>query len=863
MSEPGYNPASCAFGKTKFRPLANFTGGVNMQVKMPANMPARINNLLIPGNHLIGNPYNGLTKETWEVDAISENVPNRIVTRDEHGGFSAETVNVSSLEIDGEVVLEQDLEVQGTLNLGTDDHIIVIRGNLIADQETTLKGDTKLNGKLMVMDKTVLHHDLDANRNVQLSAPEYETTVRGNLVVKQTVQMEGNVYLNETLHVTKGITTKGRFEAKDEVLLGTTENPTEIRGAATVMGNVRALSSMFVDGNVHIDANLSVNGNVDMHGPLVSHNTVHLGSESDTTTIVGPCLLRGNLVAQAPISIQAPVHVQKKQVHEDDVYLQTNFLYGSAADNHELLQDYLVAHRTPTRNCPGVWKFAHESLSNTNGQSGTSLLDCGGIQTTNPDCENFLAGDLTVAGNLLVTGNTISVETEILQVTDPILTLGIDANILDYKDRGVEFRYFDTDTNSIQRGFFGWQRSNDRFVFFKSATRTDDTFTGTLGDVQTNDIHVENLFAKQVRLQDDIAERTNHHIFYSSDGERVFPNTREGIQASMGLIPSTSSKPDRLILRDASGDFEARHAKLDGLFVGETHVIDADGRIEFDRLKNVPSLTVGQKASSEEIGSVSYTGHERTPGSFYGGTVSPDSDMRLNYDGNLHATRLFDGGIRVVTESRRILVQEGLDYAGETITRGGVLDHDLNLRVDDTVVRTNGGTYTLTHGNLSFEGNGETRATGTSDASPFVIQTNDIDRIVISPSGHVGLGENPTPSEDHALKVDGSIFATQNVFGFSDERYKKDICIIDNALESVRHIDGVRFRWKDMDDQSVNLGLLAQNVESVFPEVVTTDVNTGRKGVAYASLVPVLVQCIKELVHRTERLESELRSLSR
>lgn len=895
MSNSGWKHSPCTFEKTKFRPLATFTGGVNMQVDLPENI-ATGKKQLFAGTHLVGNPYNGMTKETWDVDASSTNVPNMLVVRNEQGWFAADTISVSSLKMGGKTAIEKGGELEETLYLGTEEQDLVVRGNLIADLETTIKGNAKLEGTLLVMDGAIIHHDLDAKQEVCLGSQEYETIVRGNLTVNQDLLIGKSSFLNGPLHVDESTTLEGRLEANDDVLLGSLKNITQIRGSANILGDVHVDSNLGVDGSVFFANSLHVNGivtlgsldqdttvhgtlqvkqtieananvhvhdNMDVYGHFISHNKVHLGSNTDSTTIMGPCVIQGNLLTQSPITMQAPVKIQKKQIHEDDVYLQTNFLYTSAVDDPRVEKDYLVAHRTSTRNCPGVWKFAHESPSNTNGQTGTSLLDCGGIQTMNPDCENFMAGDLTIAGNLLVNGNTVSVETEVLEVIDPILTLGIDTNFLDNRDRGVEFRYYDNDKDSTQRGFFGWQQSNDRFVFFKSATRTEDTFTGILGNVHANDIRGEKMSAKQVWLQDDIVERTNHHIFYSSDGERVYPNTREGIQASMGLIPSTSNKPDRLVLRDAFGDFEARHAKLDGVFVGETRVIDADGSIDFTRLKNVPSLTVGQKASSEQVGAVSYTGHERTSGSFYGGDVSPDSDLRLNYDGHLYATRLFDDGIRVVNESRRIVVKEGLDYAGESVARDGHLDHDLNLRVDDTVVRTNGGTYTLTHGNLSFKGGGERRATGTTDASPFVIRTNDLDRIVISPSGHVGLGENPTPSEDHALKVDGSIFATQNVFGFSDARYKSDICIIEDALESVRHIDGVRFRWKDADDQNVNLGLLAQNVESVFPEVVTTDVDTGRKGVAYASLVPVLIQCIKELALKTERLETELRSLSR
>ncbi|WP_374029209.1 tail fiber domain-containing protein [Bdellovibrio bacteriovorus] len=84
----------------------------------------------------------------------------------------------------------------------------------------------------------------------------------------------------------------------------------------------------------------------------------------------------------------------------------------------------------------------------------------------------------------------------------------------------------------------------------------------------------------------------------------------------------------------------------------------------------------------------------------------------------------------------------------------------------------------------------------------------------------------------------------------SDVRLKNDITPILNALDKITNIQGVTYQWIDKEkDQSKQMGLIAQDVEKVFPEVVKTDKN-GFKSVAYQNLVAPIIEAIKELNHR-------------
>ena len=120
-------------------------------------------------------------------------------------------------------------------------------------------------------------------------------------------------------------------------------------------------------------------------------------------------------------------------------------------------------------------------------------------------------------------------------------------------------------------------------------------------------------------------------------------------------------------------------------------------------------------------------------------------------------------------------------------------------------------------------------------------------------AGNVGIGRtNPS----YKLDVNGTI-RCNNVSTASDARLKKDIKTIDNALERVTSLRGTNFNWIDEEsDSSLQMGVIAQEVEEVFPEAVSTD-DQGYKSVAYGKLVAPLIEAIKEQQTQIKELKEE------
>lgn len=112
------------------------------------------------------------------------------------------------------------------------------------------------------------------------------------------------------------------------------------------------------------------------------------------------------------------------------------------------------------------------------------------------------------------------------------------------------------------------------------------------------------------------------------------------------------------------------------------------------------------------------------------------------------------------------------------------------------------------------------------------------------------------------INNDGSVVFTGTVSapGFnntSSARYKENIETIEEASELVDNLRGVRFTWKDSGQASI--GLIAEEVAEVFPELVQRDAASGEAdAVNYSALTAVLIEALKEQESRLQKLEAEL-----
>ena len=140
--------------------------------------------------------------------------------------------------------------------------------------------------------------------------------------------------------------------------------------------------------------------------------------------------------------------------------------------------------------------------------------------------------------------------------------------------------------------------------------------------------------------------------------------------------------------------------------------------------------------------------------------------------------------------------------------------------------------------------------------------------------GPLGVGGNQYPSGSQQLHVTGHILATGNITAFSDARHKDNIDPITGSIEIVNSLRGVRFDWKKDYIKSIGntvfggsedihrrqIGLIAQEVEEVLPELVTTS-HDKTKNVNYQNMVAVLIEANKEQQKLIEDLRERVKKL--
>jgi hypothetical protein len=105
-----------------------------------------------------------------------------------------------------------------------------------------------------------------------------------------------------------------------------------------------------------------------------------------------------------------------------------------------------------------------------------------------------------------------------------------------------------------------------------------------------------------------------------------------------------------------------------------------------------------------------------------------------------------------------------------------------------------------------------------------------------------------------SLDNSGNLVATGDVTAYSDARVKDNVETIKDALQTIISLRGVTYTRNDSEDKSRKVGVIAQEVLPILPEVVQQDIE-GKYNVAYGNIVGVLIEAIKEQQQQIDELK--------
>lgn len=135
--------------------------------------------------------------------------------------------------------------------------------------------------------------------------------------------------------------------------------------------------------------------------------------------------------------------------------------------------------------------------------------------------------------------------------------------------------------------------------------------------------------------------------------------------------------------------------------------------------------------------------------------------------------------------------------------------------------------------------------------TPFGSGQTPAERMRINSSGNVGIGKSPTT----LLDVNGTT-TTISLVETSTRELKEDIQPLENQLEKIKQLQPVEFTWKK--DKKKDFGLIAEEVEEIYPYLVEHDNDDNLIGVKYSKLTSVLIKALQEQQNQIDELKEEI-----
>ena len=473
--------------------------------------------------------------------------------------------------------------------------------------------------------------------------------------------------------------------------------------------------------------------------------------------------------------------------------------------------------------------------------------------------------NLSVSGNLTVNGTTTTVNSTTVTVDDPVITLGGDTNPTsdDNKDRGVEFRYHDG--SSPRTGFMGWDDSTGKFTLLKAATNASEVFSGTKAELDAN-VAYSNITGTPT---------IGNGAMTVTAGAGLTGGGQVGTANQTGASSVTVSHADTSSVSNLSSDNSGNTFIQDIAFTFDTYghvtaatvatatVNQTDFVIQDGDGTNVTIVDGNYIKFIEGAGSgatIDIDWTDTTPGSSadpYDLTFAVTNTDKGSSQ-NIFKNIAVSGQSSVVADSNNdtLTLVAGTNI---TITTDAATDSiTINSAASDNIFKnivvsgepgtitadSNSDTLTFFAGasiDITSDPNTDSISIASTDTLSTVTYRGATTSTAVTFSGGINMSNSNI--------TNGGVITATEFNATSDMRLKDNITAVQNPLDILAAISGVQFNWKSNGKEAV--GVLAQEIEKVLPQIVNTNAD-GYKAVSYDSLIPILIEAIKELAAKVK-----------
>lgn len=459
---------------------------------------------------------------------------------------------------------------------------------------------------------------------------------------------------------------------------------------------------------------------------------------------------------------------------------------------------------------------------------------------------NFSAGTITATlSGTATNAQNINVDEKNDNVTYQVL-------FSDQNDAGFTRPYIDTDnthftynpsTHTLSAGTFSGSHSGNGSGL--TSLNASNISSGTISDARLPNSITSSITGNAATATELATARTIGGVSFNGSANINLPgvNTAGNQNTSGNAATATKLATARNIAISGAVTGNANFDGSSNITISTTATSDptltingdASGSATFTNLGNATlTLTISDDSHNHIISNIdglqAALDAKQASGT-YNTVIGTDNDINTSGATVVDQLNMTDGVIQ--SHSTRTMTLADLGYTGAT---------NANYITNNNQL-ANGEGYYVNNSSVNLQTTGNINGSTVSGNNGNFV------------SGYYssGLAVGTTAYTANTIRCSGDVVA----FYSSDERLKDNITPIENSLEKVGQLKGYEFDWNDKQEvyEGHDVGVIAQEVEKVVPEIVETREHDGYKAVKYEKLVPLLINAINELKAEIEELK--------